>query len=229
MALWSYFNVTSNYIWPRLWTVIIKYMNCVMFCTFFNNLYDRTQLHGAISRNNIFHDSCDLPRIAEMACQSATVLSSVSFPLCECSAPNRGKLCLYFGCTLIILRRNSEQFNEIDGICTLLPIEMFSGPDKRWPHQGEHLNEWANYIAQKPSGPPESCSGYYWKGLSVFAFIFAILSLPWLWDYVFGCSSREDLFKTRKHVSTKFGKICQCDSFWFWICEWRIFLIHWCY
>lgn len=39
MALWSYFNVTSNYIWPRHWTIIINYMNCVMFCRLFNNLY----------------------------------------------------------------------------------------------------------------------------------------------------------------------------------------------
>lgn len=39
MGLWSYFNVTPNYIWPRLWTIIINYMNCVMFCRLFNNVY----------------------------------------------------------------------------------------------------------------------------------------------------------------------------------------------
>lgn len=60
-------------------------------------------------------------------------------------------------------------------ICTLLAVEMFSGPVKRWPHQGGHLTGWANYVAQKVSGPPWSCSGCYWNGCSLFAF--AILSL----------------------------------------------------
>lgn len=178
MALWSYFNVTSNYIWPRLWTIIIKYMNCAMFCAFFNNLCRRIQLRGAVSRNGIFCDTSSVPRIAEVACLSAVVPSSESFPVCDCSTCSGGKLCLCFGGTLTTLTRNSEQFDEMGRIYTLWAIEMFSGPDERWPHRGRCFTLWANCsVAQEVSVPPESRSGCYWKDLSVFAFAFAILSL----------------------------------------------------
>lgn len=71
MALWSYFNVTSNYIWPRLWTIIIKYMNCVMFCTVFNNLYGRIQLHWSLKQEQHLPRHLLSARIAEVACLSA--------------------------------------------------------------------------------------------------------------------------------------------------------------
>lgn len=64
-------------------------MNCVMFCTFFNNLYGRIQLRGVVSRNGIFRDTCYLRGIAEVGCLAAAGTPQHPF-LSGCSTPVEG-------------------------------------------------------------------------------------------------------------------------------------------
>lgn len=69
-------------------------MNCVMFCTFFNNLYGKIQLHGAVSRNCIFHDTCYLPRMAEVACLLLSPAQQ-TFLSANAQLPRGRKLCIF--------------------------------------------------------------------------------------------------------------------------------------
>lgn len=82
--------------------------------------------------------------------------------------------CFYFGCTLIVLTRNSEKVSETGNIYTLLPTEMFSGPHKWWPHRGACSPD--EVAAQLRGALPSSLPGRPWK-VSLFAS--AIPSCSW--------------------------------------------------
>ena len=94
------------------------------------------------------------------------------------------KLSLYHGSTLIILTGSSEQISEMGSIYILLAI---GDPTKGWGH----FPRWANSVIQEVSGPPESRSGCYWNGCSMFGFAFAILSLSLGHGNVFLAAAQE--------------------------------------
>lgn len=65
--------------------------------------------------------------------------------------------------------------------------KCFLDPTKDWGH----LPGWTNSVIQEVSGPPESRSGCYRNGCSVFAFAFAILSLSLGHGNVFLAAAQE--------------------------------------
>lgn len=83
---------------------------------------------GALSRNNIFHDTCYLPGLPRWSVCQLVLQRFILFSLRMLSS-SAWKLSLYFGCPVIILTGSSEQISEIGSTYILLAVEMLSGPN----------------------------------------------------------------------------------------------------
>lgn len=213
MALWSYFNVTSNYIWPRLWTIIIKYMNCVMFCTFFNNLYGRIQLHGAVSGNCIVHDTCYLPGMAEVASLLLSPAQWTSLSLWMLNS-QWGEIVFIFWVHINYFDKklNNKSMKRI-AFTHIWQSKCFLSLTKvALPGKSPHPKSW--FCSAEEVWPTRVMLWLLLEG-PLCVCICNFKSRTWTGECVLGFSSREDLSKTRRDVSTKFGKTRQCDSFCF--------------